>query len=276
MAANPKAITLDIDGMTCASCVRRVERALCRVEGVETASVNFASETARVTLRPAAGRGNAGRRGAEGRLRGGRIRGIHVTRPGARRPRTAHTGAAHRRLRLRRAHHRPRDGDGHRGHAHQRRPAAPRLGRPARWRRRPGGPGLAVLPRGSGQPAAPQPEHGRAGRPGHQCGFCLQRWVVVVATPTSTCSSTSARLCSCSSRWVSTSRKHRRGRPRAPSVHSSVLSARSATVLRDGLEVEVAADAVQPGDLVFVSARASGCRSMASSARANQPSTSRC
>ncbi len=36
--------------MTCASCVRRVERALGKVEGVETASVNFAAETARVTL----------------------------------------------------------------------------------------------------------------------------------------------------------------------------------------------------------------------------------
>lgn len=36
--------------MTCASCVRRVERALSKVEGVEAASVNFASETARVEL----------------------------------------------------------------------------------------------------------------------------------------------------------------------------------------------------------------------------------
>ncbi|MGH2632425.1 MAG: heavy metal translocating P-type ATPase, partial [Tepidiformaceae bacterium] len=45
-----KAVTLDISGMTCASCVRRVERALSKVEGVETASVNFAAETARVTL----------------------------------------------------------------------------------------------------------------------------------------------------------------------------------------------------------------------------------
>ena len=36
--------------MTCASCVRRVERALSKVEGVETANVNFAAETARVTL----------------------------------------------------------------------------------------------------------------------------------------------------------------------------------------------------------------------------------
>ena len=44
------AVTLDITGMTCASCVRRVERALGKVTGVETASVNYAAETARVTL----------------------------------------------------------------------------------------------------------------------------------------------------------------------------------------------------------------------------------
>jgi len=44
------AVTLSVQGMTCASCVRRVERALSRVEGVESASVNFAAETARVTL----------------------------------------------------------------------------------------------------------------------------------------------------------------------------------------------------------------------------------
>jgi len=36
--------------MTCASCVRRVERALGKVPGVETASVNLAAETARVTF----------------------------------------------------------------------------------------------------------------------------------------------------------------------------------------------------------------------------------
>ncbi len=41
--------SLDISGMTCASCVRRVERALGKVEGVETANVNFASETALIT-----------------------------------------------------------------------------------------------------------------------------------------------------------------------------------------------------------------------------------
>jgi len=49
MASQPT-LSLDISGMTCASCVRRVERALSKVPGVETASVNFASETAMVTL----------------------------------------------------------------------------------------------------------------------------------------------------------------------------------------------------------------------------------
>jgi len=44
------AVTLDIgiDGMTCASCVLRVERALKAVPGVEAASVNLATESARV------------------------------------------------------------------------------------------------------------------------------------------------------------------------------------------------------------------------------------
>jgi heavy metal translocating P-type ATPase len=42
---------LEIEGMTCASCVRRVERALSKVTGVDAANVNFASETAHVTAR---------------------------------------------------------------------------------------------------------------------------------------------------------------------------------------------------------------------------------
>ncbi|MER3439211.1 MAG: heavy metal translocating P-type ATPase, partial [Chloroflexota bacterium] len=46
-------VTLPIEGMTCASCVRRVERALTKVPGVEEASVNLATETARVRLDPA-------------------------------------------------------------------------------------------------------------------------------------------------------------------------------------------------------------------------------
>jgi Cu+-exporting ATPase len=40
--------TLDIGGMTCASCVRRVEKALTKVDGVSAASVNLAAETATV------------------------------------------------------------------------------------------------------------------------------------------------------------------------------------------------------------------------------------
>ena len=48
MADRSSTTTLDITGMTCASCVRRVERALGKVPGVESANVNFASETALV------------------------------------------------------------------------------------------------------------------------------------------------------------------------------------------------------------------------------------
>jgi Cu+-exporting ATPase len=39
---------LEIEGMTCASCVRRVEKALGKVPGVENAEVNFATEQAAV------------------------------------------------------------------------------------------------------------------------------------------------------------------------------------------------------------------------------------
>src|SRR5688500_1712632 len=40
--------TLTIEGMTCASCVTRVEKALAKVPGVLSAEVNLATETARV------------------------------------------------------------------------------------------------------------------------------------------------------------------------------------------------------------------------------------
>lgn len=43
---------LPIEGMTCASCVRRVERALSKVEGVRDANVNLATERASVTYDP--------------------------------------------------------------------------------------------------------------------------------------------------------------------------------------------------------------------------------
>jgi Cu+-exporting ATPase len=41
-------VTLPVDGMTCASCVRRVEKALEKVEGVQSVSVNLATETATI------------------------------------------------------------------------------------------------------------------------------------------------------------------------------------------------------------------------------------
>lgn len=43
---------LQIGGMTCASCVRRVENALAKVDGVDEARVNLATEKATVTTRP--------------------------------------------------------------------------------------------------------------------------------------------------------------------------------------------------------------------------------
>ena len=43
-------LSMPIDGMTCASCVQRVEKALARVPGVRSAAVNLATETAAVEL----------------------------------------------------------------------------------------------------------------------------------------------------------------------------------------------------------------------------------
>ena len=48
---NSELFTLDIGGMTCASCVGRVEKALERIPGVEAASVNLATEQAKVRLK---------------------------------------------------------------------------------------------------------------------------------------------------------------------------------------------------------------------------------
>ena len=42
--------TLSIEGMTCASCVGRVEKALAGLDGVSEVAVNLASETARLSL----------------------------------------------------------------------------------------------------------------------------------------------------------------------------------------------------------------------------------
>ena len=57
MTANSATTTISeldigIEGMTCASCVSRVEKALAKVPGVTTATVNLATETARIHFTP--------------------------------------------------------------------------------------------------------------------------------------------------------------------------------------------------------------------------------
>ena len=49
----PSEITFPVTGMTCASCVRRIEKSLGKVEGVHAASVNLATERASVRFDPA-------------------------------------------------------------------------------------------------------------------------------------------------------------------------------------------------------------------------------
>ena len=45
----PQVCDIGVGGMTCASCVTRVERSLSKVPGVQSASINLATEMARVT-----------------------------------------------------------------------------------------------------------------------------------------------------------------------------------------------------------------------------------
>ena len=52
VAPTERGVELNITGMTCASCVRRVERALSRTPGVSEANVNLATERATVTFQP--------------------------------------------------------------------------------------------------------------------------------------------------------------------------------------------------------------------------------
>ena len=49
----PMEIVLPVEGMTCATCVNRIERFLARADGVEGATVNLASEQASVRYDPA-------------------------------------------------------------------------------------------------------------------------------------------------------------------------------------------------------------------------------
>jgi Cu+-exporting ATPase len=51
---NSEFFTLDIGGMTCASCVGRVEKALYKIPGVEAASVNLATEQAKIRIKTGA------------------------------------------------------------------------------------------------------------------------------------------------------------------------------------------------------------------------------
>jgi Cu+-exporting ATPase len=44
-------VSIDIEGMTCASCVGRVEKALANMPGIEAATVNLATEQARIRLK---------------------------------------------------------------------------------------------------------------------------------------------------------------------------------------------------------------------------------
>ncbi len=57
--ARTEALRLDLEGMTCASCVGRVEKALNGVPGVLEASVNLATETAQITVLAGSGAGEA-------------------------------------------------------------------------------------------------------------------------------------------------------------------------------------------------------------------------
>ena len=50
----PDTLDIGIGGMTCASCVARVEKALKKVPGVQSATVNLATESARVVMDPGA------------------------------------------------------------------------------------------------------------------------------------------------------------------------------------------------------------------------------
>ena len=52
--ASPSRVDLPVSGMTCATCVRRVEKAIRKVAGVRDATVNLATNRASVSYDPAA------------------------------------------------------------------------------------------------------------------------------------------------------------------------------------------------------------------------------
>ena len=78
-------VSFPVEGMTCASCVNRITRFLGKVEGVEEANINLASDMATVRFDP--GRTDLPRacgRGRGGRLHGARIDRIEVEAPARR------------------------------------------------------------------------------------------------------------------------------------------------------------------------------------------------
>src|SRR4051794_36770904 len=50
--AQTREVTFPVTGMTCASCVRRIEKSLGKLEGVAQATVNLAAERATVRFDP--------------------------------------------------------------------------------------------------------------------------------------------------------------------------------------------------------------------------------
>ena len=57
-----ESVSFPVEGMTCAACVNRITRFLAEVDGVETATVNLATETETVRYDP--GRVDVARLGA--------------------------------------------------------------------------------------------------------------------------------------------------------------------------------------------------------------------
>ena len=49
----PESVTLNVSGMTCAACQARVQRTLEKTPGVESATVNLMTATARIDFDPA-------------------------------------------------------------------------------------------------------------------------------------------------------------------------------------------------------------------------------
>ena len=52
-AHHSETLTLPVEGMTCASCVARVEKTLKKIDGVEIANVNLATEAVALSFDPA-------------------------------------------------------------------------------------------------------------------------------------------------------------------------------------------------------------------------------